>query len=108
MPNSTDTDISVQEAINAQKDKITCTVGDITQEGIDHLEEEIAVILVGVKSDHFKEGRTNGHIAIIIHVEEYCTIIGNNAWTYNPPIGIDDYNPTVSNTTAAVCSVEEA
>ena len=39
MPNSTDTDIPVQEAINFQKERITRIFGDITQEGIDNLEE---------------------------------------------------------------------
>ena len=66
MPNSTDTYIYVQEAINAQKDKIARIIGDITQEGIDNLEEGIVGILVGVQPYHFKEGRTNGHLAVII------------------------------------------
>ena len=38
MTHSKDTAISVQKIINAQKEKITCIVGDITQEGIDNLE----------------------------------------------------------------------
>ena len=54
MPNSTDTAISAQETINSQKEKITCIVGNITQEGIDNLKEEIMAILVGVKYDHSK------------------------------------------------------
>ena len=54
MHNYTDTEISVQETINAKKKKITHIVGDITQEGIDNSEEETAGILVGVNSDHFK------------------------------------------------------
>ena len=68
MPNFTDAAISVQEIINAQKDKITRIFGDIKQEGMDNLEEEIAGILVGVKSDHFKGGCTNGHLFVIIPV----------------------------------------
>ena len=39
MPNSIDTAIPVQEALNDQKEKITCIVIDITQELIDNLEE---------------------------------------------------------------------
>ena len=39
MPNSTATAVLVQETINAQKDKIARIVGDITQEGINNLEE---------------------------------------------------------------------
>ena len=39
MPNSANTAISVQEKISFQKDKITPIVGDITQEGIENLEE---------------------------------------------------------------------
>ena len=108
MPNSTNMDISVRKSINAQKEKITRIVGDITQEGMDNLEEAIAVILVGVKSDHFEAGRTNGHLTVIITVEEYPTIVSENALTYNPPINIDVYSPTVSNATAALQAVKEA
>ena len=86
MPNSTDTAISAQETINSQKEKITCIVGNITQEGIDNLKEEITAILVGVKYDHSKEGRTNGHLTVIISVEEYHTIIGDNVCMYDPPV----------------------
>ena len=85
MPNSTDMAISVKEIINAQEEKTTCIVGVITQEGIGNLEEEIAGILVGVKSGHFKEGRTNGHLAVIIPVEKPFSIIGNNECMYDPP-----------------------
>ena len=59
-------------------------------------------ILVGVNSDHFEEGNTNEHLVAIIHEEEYCTIIGEKAWTYNPPININAYNPTVFNETVSV------
>ena len=106
MPNSTNMAISVQETINAQKDKITRIFGNITQEGIKNLEEEISAILVDVKSDHFKEVRINGHLSVIIPVEEYRTIIGDNAWTYNPPVDIDAYNPTSYNAIAAVRAVK--
>ena len=54
---------------------------------------------MGVKSYHFEEGRTNGQLAVIIPKEEYHTIIGNNMWTYNPPVNIDAYNPTTENAT---------
>ena len=63
---------------------------------------------MGVKSGHFKEGRTNGHLAVIIPVEEYCTIIGDNTWMYDPPDNINAYNHTTSNATAAVLAVKEA
>ena len=69
MPNSTDTDIPVQETINAQKYKITCIDGNITQEVTENLEEEIVGIVAGVKSNHFKGGSTNGHLAVIIPIE---------------------------------------
>ena len=59
-------------------------------------------ILVGVKYDHFKEGHTNGHISVIIPVEEYRNIIGDNKWMYDPPVNINAYNPTAVNTTSAV------
>ena len=108
MPDSSDMAISVQQTINAQKDKITRSVGNITQEGIDNLEEEITRILVGVKSDHLKERHTNGHLAVIIPVEYYCAVIGNNSWIYNPPIDINAYNPTASNVTASAQAVKEA
>ena len=65
-------------------------------------------ILVRVKSDHFKEGRTNGHLSIIFPVDDYHTIIGKNAWMYNQPININAYNPTAANATAAVRTVKEA
>ena len=102
MPNSTNTAISVQETMNAQKEKITCIVGSITEEGINNPEIEILVILVGVNSDHFEEGCTNVHLSVIIPVEKYCTIVCNNAWTYNPPVNIDAYDPTANNATAEV------
>ena len=70
MTNSTDTAIQFQETINVQKEKTTRIFGDITQDGIENPEEEVAGILVGVKSDHFKEGYTNGHLTVIIPVEE--------------------------------------
>ena len=66
------------------------------------LEEEISGIIVGVKSDHFKDRRTNGNLAIIIPVEEYCTIIGDNTWMCDPPVDINAYNPTADNATAEV------
>ena len=65
------------------------------------------VILVGVKSNHFNEGRTNRHLAVIIPMEEYCTIIDDKVWTYNPPIDIGAYDPTTSNAIAAVREVKE-
>ena len=53
MHNSTDTAIPAKTSINAQMEKIPRIIGKITQEGIDNLDEQILVILVGVKSDHF-------------------------------------------------------
>ena len=108
MPNSTNTTISVKEAINTQKYKITCIIGKISQEGIDNLEEKIAGILVSINSNHFEEGRTNGHRSVIISMEEYCNIIDDNAWNYNPPIDINAYNPTIVNATAALRAVKKA
>ena len=102
MYHSTDTSISIQETINAQKEKITRIVGNITQEGIDNLEEEIAGILVGIKSDQFKEGRTNVNLTVIIIVEEYRTIISNNSLMYDPLVNINAYDFTSANATAAV------
>ena len=66
------------------------------------------IILGGVKHNHCKEGCINGHLAVIIPKEEYCTIIGNNAWTYNPPANIDAYNFTALNATTSVQAVKEA
>ena len=63
---------------------------------------------MGIKSYHFKEGRTNVQITVIIPVEEYCTIMGDNTWMYNPPVNIDTYNPTSANATSAQRAVEEA
>ena len=97
-----------QEIINAQKEKITRIVGDITQEGINNIEGKNSVILVSIKSYHFKEGRTNRHLSVIIPMEEYCTIIGNNTWMYDPPVDINAYNPTTNNATAAVQVIKEA
>ena len=88
MPISIDTAISVQERSNTQEYKITRIVSNITSEGIDNPEEEITGILEDVKSDHLKEGRTNGHITVIIPVEDYRTIISNITWVYNQPVGI--------------------
>ena len=65
-------------------------------------------IIVGVKSGHFKEECTNGHLAGIIPVEDYCTIIGNNTRIYDAPVNINTYNPTAYNATAAVQAVKEA
>ena len=64
-------------------------------------------ILVGIKSDHSKEGCTNGHLVVIIPMSEYHTIIGDDTWTYNPPVNIDTYNPTADNATESVRSVKE-
>ena len=102
MPNYTNMAISAKEAINDQKQKITCIVGGIKQEGIDNSEEEIAGILVGVNSDHFEERHTNGHLVVIIPVEQYCTIIGANMCMYNPNRDTDAYNPTAANAPAAL------
>ena len=63
---------------------------------------------MGVKYYHFNEGRTNGHPNIIIPMEEYCTIIGDNAWTYNPTVDINAYNPTAENEISVVRAVKEA
>ena len=57
---------------------------------------------MGVKSDHFKGGCTNGHLAVIIPVEEYRTITGDNAWMYDTPFDINAYNPTAANAPAAL------
>ena len=89
MTNSTETAISVQETINAKKEKTTRIFGDTTREGINNQKEEIAGILVGVKCDHFREVRTNRHLAVIFPAEEYCTSIGNNAWMYDPPVNLN-------------------
>ena len=102
MSNSTDTAISVQETINAQKEKIIRIVGVITQESVDNLEEEIAAFLMSLKFNHFKERHTNGHIAVIITVEEYRTIICDNAWMYDPSVDVNAYDPIASNATSAV------
>ena len=45
---------------------------------------------------------------LCIHVKEYCTIIGNNTWTHNPPIYINSYDTTSANATEAVRVVKEA
>ena len=63
---------------------------------------------MGVNTNQFKEGRTNGHLDVIIPVEDYCTIIGNNMCTYNPPVDIYAYDPAANNSTAAVLAVKEA
>ena len=89
MTNSTETAISVQETINAKKEKTTRIFGDTTREGINNQKEEIAGILVGVKYKHFREVRTNRHLAVIFPVEEYRTSIGNNAWMYDPPVNLN-------------------
>ena len=33
-----------------------------------------------------KEERKNGHLTVIIPVEEYHTIIGDNVWMYDTPV----------------------
>ena len=63
---------------------------------------------MGVNPNHFKEVHTNGHLAIIIPVEEYLTIIGKNVCIYDPPVNINAYNPTAANATAVVRVVKEA
>ena len=63
---------------------------------------------MGVKSDHFKEGRTNGNLYVIIPVEEYCTIIGDDVWMYDPPFDLNTYYPTAANATEAVQADKEA
>ena len=65
-------------------------------------------IPAGVKYDHFKGGRTNRHLAVIIPVEGYHTIIGKNAWKYNLPADIDAYNTTTDNATASKRAIKEA
>ena len=96
MHNSIDTAILVQEKINAQKEKITCIIGNITQGATDNPEKEILGMLVRIKSNHFKEGHTNGKLAVIVPVERYRSIIGDNAWMYNPPANINNYNTTAA------------
>ena len=108
MSNSENTAISAQETNNAQKEKVNHIVGDITQEVINNLKEEIAGILVGVKSDHFKERCTNGNLTVTIPMEEYHTIIGDDVWMYDPPVNINTYDPTPANATSAVWAVREA
>ena len=63
---------------------------------------------MGVKYDHFKEGHTNGNLAVIIPLEEYRTIIDKNEWMYDPPVDINAYNPTTANATSVVRAVKEA
>ena len=41
-------------------------------------------------------------------MEEYCAITDSNEWMYNPPVNINAYNPTTTNTTSAVRVVKEA
>ena len=98
----------VQETINSQKEKITRILGNITQEDIDNLGEEIVGILVGVNSNHLKEGCTNGHLDVIVPVEYYHDIIGGKISMYDPPVNINTYNPTADNVTEAVRVVKEA
>ena len=63
---------------------------------------------MGVKSNHFKKGRTNGHLSVIIPVEEYHTIIGDNAWAYDPPVNINAYDLNAADVTSVVQAVKEA
>ena len=63
---------------------------------------------MGVNPNHFKEVHTNGHLAIIIPVEDYLTIIGKNVFIYDPPVKIAAHDPTVANSTAVVRVVKEA
>ena len=48
---------------------------EITPEAIDILEEELGGVATTIKSYHYKGGRTNGHLAVIIPQDEYRTII---------------------------------
>ena len=109
MSTSSDSAITVHEAIIAQKDTITRITGDITPEDVDQLQEEIGSILVTIKSHHFRGGRTNGHLAVIVSQAEYRSIIDPNnededdeAWEYEPP---DEdmlaYDPEAEATTIA-------
>ena len=63
---------------------------------------------MGVKSNHFKEGCTNGHFTVIILVEEYRNIIGDKTRMYDPPVNINAYNTTAANARAELRAVKEA
>ena len=108
MTSATSTAVSVQETIASHKDEITQLHRDITPEGFDTLEEEVGAICVTVKSEHFKDGRLNGHLAAIIPEADYRTVISDATWTYAPPAHQVAYDPTALVCTAAVRAQKEA
>ena len=94
MTNSTDTVTSTREAIWAQKDQITQLLGGITPEAIDNMEEEVGGVVATVKSYHFKGGRDNGHLAVVVPESEYREVIGDDQWDYEVPEDQDEaYDP---------------
>ena len=98
----------VQEAISAQKDKITQLQGDITPETIDQLEEQLGAIAVTIKTHHYTEGGQYGHLACVIPTTEYAALIGNAAWVDVPPVLLDAYDPTALVETVGVRARKEA
>ena len=81
---------------------------EITPEAIDILEEELGGVATTIKSYHYKGGRTNGHLAVIISQDEYRTIIEDEDWAYEEPVELEAYDETAITATVAQRAVLEA
>ena len=75
-----------RDAILSQKEYITRITGEIESEDVDRLEEEIGGAATTVKSNHYTNGRTNGHLAAILSKIDYRTVLGDPDWDQDPPV----------------------
>ena len=108
MTSSTDqTASSVRATIVAQRDQMT-KILEITPEAIDILEEELGGVATTIKSYHYKGGRMNGHLAVIIPQDEYRTIIEDEEWEYEEPAELEAYDENAITATVAQRAVLEA
>ena len=58
--------LAIYKAVVANKDKITCVIGNIIPDQVDNLEEEIGWIITKFKCNRYTEGRKYGHLACIL------------------------------------------
>ena len=98
-----------RDAILSQKEYITRITGEIESEDVDRLEEEIGGAATTVKSNHYTNGRTNGHLAAILSKVDYRTVLGDAAWDQDPPTEQEAYDPAAAaNANAAHRAQQEA
>ena len=62
-------------------EKVMRIIGEPTQQSVQELQREVAVIAVKFATGMFKGGDEYGHMCLVMSEREYCDVIVNYVWT---------------------------